>query len=606
MKFKLKNLINGYEDVKEDVGGRVAISKRRFFSRRISGSFAGNSTALAPLDKYNPLRRLWVAIGNTSARSLGSFLISFGALTMLLYLAADFFGMDVARIAPVIAGASLTAVSIPMFFIDGAIGAALGRNAFTSYLFFDFFGMKRLSSDSAQRGIHPLASVIVGTGLALLGYFVSFVHVCAVVLGLFLVYLTFQSPEFPLFSGLIILPVLPIIPYGDTILAVLGAVMLVSFLLKVAEGKRTLVIEQYDIVLLLMVLAVLISGIFLGGVSSFKSSLIIVGASLVYLVSSSACTNRRLAECILQSIMFSSVACAIVAIIGFAQNAVKNGFLSAIIEGCAGTLPSRTVLGAFITVAIFSALYFIKESGKIAKAVYVVVLLLDISTLVLCASVMSLIAFLAGLLSLLAIRTKRASGLLLLLILAAPYSIPFLARVPFLSDAVSLVLSKAPSELISSWASMGSVIREHIFFGVGIGEESFAAAMSEVGAGGAVSASNIFLGMACQAGVLAPALFIVMLAIRLRHRSNYSVYLAESSVGAICDVTAASSVSLLVLGTTEFIFAYPIAFYLYLAVFGLGSAALRISREDFDNRNLYYRYLRRDDSAEIYVDLRRF
>lgn len=606
MKFKLKNLINGYEDVREDVGGRVAVSKQRFYSRRISGSFAGSSTALAPLDKSNPLRRLWVAIAHTSARSLGSLLISFGALTMLLYLAAYFFGIGVARIAPVIAGVSLTAISIPLFFIDGALGVALGKSSFTSYLFFDFFGMKRLSPEPGIKGIHPVFSLSLGTGLALLGYFVSFGYVCASVFGLFLVYFTFQSPEFPLFSGLLILPLFPIVPYGDTILAVLGAVMLVSFLLKVAEGKRTLVVEQYDIVLLLMMLAVLISGIFLGGVSSFKSSLIVVGASLVYFVTSSACANRRLAESVLHSIMFSSVGCGIAAIVGFSKNAAANGFLAALADGDAGTLPSRHILGAFITVAVFSALYFIKESGKITKAVYVAILLLDISVLVLCASVMALIALAIGLLSLLVIRVKRISGLLLLFLLAVPYAGVFLAKIPLASGVLGFVFSIDPEQLISLWASTGSVIREHIFFGVGIGEESFAAAMSEVGAAHASSAANLFLAMACQAGIFVPVLFIIMLAIRLRHRSHYSVYLGESSVGAICDITAASSVSLLVLGTTEFLFAHPIAFYLYLAVFGLGSAALRISREDFDNRNHYYRYLRRDDSAEIYVDLRRF
>ncbi len=606
MKFKLKNLINGYEDVREDVGGRVAVSKQRFYSRRISGSFAGSSTALAPLDKSNPLRRLWVAIAHTSARSFGSLLISFGALTMLLYLAANFFGIGAARIDPVIVGISLTAVSIPMFFIDGALAIALGKSSFTSYLFFDFFGMKRLSPDPGIKGIHPLFSLSLGTGLALLGYFVSFSYVCAAALGLFIVYFTFQSPEFPLFSGLIILPLLPIIPYGNTILATLGAVMLVSFLLKVAEGKRTLVVEQYDIVLLLMMLAVLISGIFLGGVSSFKSSLIIVGASLVYFVTSSACTNRRLAESVLHSITFSSVGCGIAAIVGFSKNAAANGFLAAMREGSAGTLPSRSTLGAFIIVAVFSALYFIKESGRIAKAVYVVILLLDVSVLALCASVMALIALAIGLLSLLVIRVKRVSGLLLLLLLSLPYAMVFLAKIPMANGAFGFIFSIDPEQLISHWANTGLLIREHIFFGVGIGEESFAAAMNEIGAASMPSAANIFLGMACQAGIFVPALFLIMLAIRLRHRSNYSVYLNESSVGAICDITAASSVSLLVLGTTEFIFAYPIAFYLYLAVFGLGSAALRISREDFDNRNHYYRYLRRDDSAEIYVDLRRF
>lgn len=606
MKIKLKKLLNGYEDVSEDMGGVVAVSKEKFFARRISGSFAANASALTPLEKTNILRRLWSAIAHSTARSIASFLASFGAVTMLLQLLVGFLGGRQAELVPVIVGASLALISVPLFFVDGALGAALQKNSFTDRLFFDFFGIKRIYRDVKRRGIPALFSVFSAAALATLGYFVPFLYVLASLVGAGLVYLSFNSPEFPLFSGLLVLPIMPIIPHGDKILAVLGAVMLISFLLKVASGKRALVIEQYDVIIILMMIAVLISGIFLGGESSFLGSLIIVGASLSYFVTSSAVTNRRLADSVLNSLFFSSFACAIVALVQFSKNAVAKGFLSAFVEGSAGTLSSRSELGAFLLVSIFAAFYFIKESRGIVRFSYFLLFLVDLASLVLCATVMSLIALLLGLVTLLFIRIKHFSGFFLLIILALPYALLLLDGISGASRALSLVFDTEPIALKALWESDLQIVLEHPFFGIGIGEESFFAAMSKISETPSYSAGNLFLGMATQAGMLVPILFGLMIAVRLRHRSKYGIYISDSSVGPLSDVTAAISIALLVIGTNDFLFASPMMFYLYMCVFGLGSAALRISREDYDNRTLYYRYLRRDDSAEIYVDLRRF
>ena len=605
MKIKLKNLINGYEDAKEELEGVVTVSKGRFFSRRVSGSFTAGASALRSLDETNLLRRMWRAVAYTSARAFASLFLSFGVLTMFLNLVATLFSSRTPAPVPIIVGVALAALSIPMFFLDGPLIVALQRNRATNYLFFDFFGMKRVVRDDGRRGYSPITLALIGAFFAGAGYLLPFHYVTAIMLGSVLVYLSVESPEFPLFSGIFILPIMPVIPYSEVILAVVGAVMSLSFLLKVAEGKRTLVIEQYDIVLFLMMTVVLISGIFLGGVNSFGASLTVIGASFAYFVTSCAVTNRRLAECVLHSFLFSSLAPAVVAIAQLAHTAADIGFKAAFALGSCGTLGSRSELGAFLALAVFAAIYFIKESHGASRAMYVLLVLLDLAAIALCATGMALIALLAGLFTLLIIRVKHLSAILLLLIILAPYGLVFLVELPWAQGAARFIFARDSSEILSVWENAARLIRENLFFGVGIGGESLRTAMTDIGAPSA-SAGNLLLGMACQAGVLAPLLFVMMIAIRVRHRSKYGVYLAESSVGSLCDVTAAASIAILTLGATDFLFSSSVLFYLYLCVFGLGSAALRISRDDYDNRNNYYRYLRRSHSAEIYVDLRRF
>ncbi len=605
MKTKLKNLISGYEDVTEVAEGIEYVAKRRFLSRRISGSFTANSKWSATASRGGFVKKAASVLSYTSSRAYAALMLTFGVLTMLLNFAFNFFDGSAADIFAIAVGLAFCVLSIPMFIIDGPISLALQNNAVTDYIFFEFFCIKRARRDTEASGIPWLFCALIGALFAGAAFWLSTVYVVAVMCALVLIYLSFASPEFTLFAGLLVLPIMPVIPHKDAILAILATIMVLSFARKVAFGKRAFVVEQYDVILALMLLSVLISGIFLGGLSSFKSSLVTVCAGFGYFVTSSTVTNRRLAECMLNSIAISSVFCSVTAIVEFCVKSSRMGFYAAFSEGVSATLASAEMLAAFLLVSFFAVMFFIRENrGGAARFLYTVILLLNVAALVFCGSVMAYIALAVGFLVIFALKLRKWSGLVILFAIIFPYTLLALRALPQMNGALSVIFGNDIEAQLLLWKNTLRVIGENFIFGVGIGSESFSAAFTELGMEAAGSADNLFLGMAAEAGVISLILFVLLILIRLRHRAVYYKYLADSDVKPLCETTVGAVVALLVFGASEFIFADPVIFYLFFSVFGLGSAVLRISRENYDNKANYYHQSRRMDSAEIYVDLR--
>ena len=62
--------------------------------------------------------------------------------------------------------------------------------------------------------------------------------------------------------------------------------------------------------------------------------------------------------------------------------------------------------------------------------------------------------------------------------------------------------------------------------------------------------------------------------------------------------------ALIFLGSTEYIWADNPSFYLFWCVFGIGSASLRISKRQLDDRVLYYEDTRDVDYSAIDIEIK--
>ncbi len=605
MKFKLKELLDGYED-SELFGIEGPFDREKvFICRRISGSFTARAKRFNSHGIIRAVKTLSEALAYTTSRAYASLLLAFGVLSMLLHFGRGYFGGAGTDIIPIVIGAIFSVAAIPMFMLDGPLGVALQRHTLTDYIFFEFFCLKRTQREKVKAGIPLVLCTFVGIFLSVVGFFLPVKYVAVAILAAIFLYLSFVSPEFPLFAGILVLPLMPAVPYGDTVLALIAAVMLVSFIRKVFYGKRTLMLEQYDGVHLLMLLAIFISGVFLGGFDSFKSALLIVGAGLAYFVIASTVTNQRLAECMINSFILSSVPISIIATVQFIIQSAELGFSEALQAGVGATLPSAQMLCAFLITAICFTLLFIKRNtSRGVAAVYHLILVLDLAALFFTGSLIAVVAILIGLAVLPALRLRRYSGFAILILLAIPYILVAFAGFEFWGGFLSLLYGKDVSVQIELWGSTLELIGKHPIFGVGIGSESFSRAIAELDGTLAASAGNLFLGLASEGGCLAVVFFVSLIVIRLRHRAVYYRYLEDSRVGDICNMDTAVLVALLVLGTTQSLFSEPVTFYLFVCIFGLGSAVLRISRDEHDNRVRYYHDARRVDSAAVDIDLR--
>ena len=202
----------------------------------------------------------------THIKTYGFFFLTFGLLTVLFYFAHDF----VAGYLPIgentislTLGVILSILSVPMLILDGPISLVLQEYPITDAIFFDFLCIKRMPPTEDEPAANPVGAVVLGAILAIIGLFLPTMLVVGVILFLAYFYLSFLSPEFSLFSTILILPYISLDePEGYGILASLVIITAISFSRKLVFGKRVLNLEQYDILIFIMLLAVLISGIF--------------------------------------------------------------------------------------------------------------------------------------------------------------------------------------------------------------------------------------------------------------------------------------------------------------------------------------------------------
>ena len=501
-------------------------------------------------------------------------------------------------------GVAISLLSIPFFISDKPLSIALQNNPITDFVFFEFFCIRRMHKNDSVKGASPIWGIVLGVILALLG---AIVPLWTVVLGLAIVaylFLTFLSPEFSFFSIFIIMPYLSFDTDG-IFLASLVAVTIISYARKVALGKRVYYFEQYDVGLFAMLFCILISGIFLKGVESFVSSVVMILLGMGYVLASSLVTNRRLADCLINAVIISSIPVSVIAISESVYAIVKDGFAS--FSGASATFDKPYTLAIFLIVSLSLSAYFVDVRRKRgAKVLYALTVLINLAALFFTMSSWAFGAMIIGMLAFLVQKMRHGAGLILLVLSILVYGLLF---VP--SEYISMLASEniidslGLSDSMSRWHTSLLMLKDNIFLGVGIGEESFLTEITNYSANYDYhNSGNFLLEIACEAGVISLAAFLLIYVIRVRHRSIYQPYVKNSSVSKISAYTTVITVMLMAYGAFNYIWADMTMYYLFWCVFGLGSASLRVAKSEFDDRVAYFSDGSAEDSSSIDISIR--
>lgn len=605
-KKSLKSLLLGYETPvysRED-GGEINTGIK-FWERSLSGSITSRKKKILTSGIVRFFNAFLRFIAYTSTRGFGALFLSFGLLSITVGLGKAYFGiMDSGFGFSVIAGAVFAIFAIPLLLIDRPFCIALQDLSLTDYIFFEFFSIKRMHRQSNERGVPILAMVIAGLVFAGLGVFFSLDKVLAVILAVVVIYLSFASPEFAFFSIIIVLPLVPLLDRGLLIFGCMIGAAFISFMRKVIFGKRIYSIEQYDIIIAIFLLCVLISGIFMRGLESFESSLLFVLFALGYPLASNLIVNRRLADCALGALLISSVFTTFSTAMGVLSVIKADGIIALRNYSAVSTFGSSGVYAAYLAVVIIASVYFMSVSRhKPVCALYAAAFAVNLVCLVFTGRIDLLIALLLALIGYTIV--KRGGRLAPLAIFTAFLPLLMIALPAEIFDLVvkgtGFAYSKA--ELISLWECSLSMLSDNLLAGVGIGSDSFASEIVNYGHTGTENASNLFIEIGCEAGVIALFFFLLAMVVRVFHRSTYRVYRSGSQVSALSLSAGAMIISLAAFGMTEYIFADHTMYYLFWCIFGIGSAALRISKREHDDRVMYYGDLMSVDSSVIDVKI---
>lgn len=583
--FKLHELLDGYESSR----GEEFVGKR-FFRREITGALTISSRR----KKRSKIRRAISSVIDVfcyaNIKTYGFLFLTFGLLTVICYFAKDFIaaaGIPVTEDISLTAGIIASILSIPMIILDGPICQVLQEYLITDIIFFDFLCIKRMPPKDEPEP-NAVGAVLIGFLLGIIGLFVPTLSIISVLFFILYTYLSIESPEFSLFSTIMILPYLSVDkPEGYGILVTLVIITAISFVRKLIFGKRVLNLEQYDILIGIMLLAMLISGIALSGIASFTWSVKYISLSFVYILAGNIITNRRLADCAVNATIFSTVIPALTSLVNFVRLLISGHMDAGELIGISSVYSTREVAAAHFAVAIAMAVAMsIQTKGNI-RAGYIAIGAFIFLGLVLTFEPFAYMAIALGIAAYLAIRKGRAFVLLLLPLALVPY-LTVLFCPPEMLDAIigRGADELAPGRITELWQATLEIFGNQPFFGIGIGSEAFSKAIAEFGFE-VGNCHNIFLEIATEAGVFALTAFILVIWIRVRHRVTYHKYLIKSDVGVISSSASCAAFVLITIGATVYIWQDFSLYYLFWCVFGIGSATLRIAKQESDDRELY-------------------
>ena len=575
----LREFVEGYEQSDENNGESRG---KKFFCRSFSGTVTPamlHSSKHGILKIFNTVSK---RIQYMSTKALGAAMLAFGIVTVILSFLADY-GSATGEAATIsfIIGVAMSLVAIPLLLSDGTFAYIFQNSKILDKILFDFLCINKVPRNDNVKSVHIALTAVIGALLGLLGYFIPVWWVIFTVLVAVFVYLAFGSPEFSFFSTFFLLPYISHIPYGQFVLVSLVLLSVVSFTRKVLTGKRVYSFEQYDAAVLFIAILILVSGVFAKGNNGVVTACVSASATLGYFISSNVITNRRLADCMLVAITLSSVAPAVISFCEAISVISGDGIGALLSAGVSSVFPDTVAYAVFILVTLACTMALIGQSDGFTKMLYILAILINIGALVACAEPFALLAFVIGLAVYIVLNLRKSwSGSATFMLVTLPY-------------AVLLIITLVNPETLSLGAltklggeSLGAVLY-HIVSGIGTGADSFAAALGDA-AQGYGSPGNIFISIGLSFGIFALAAFIIILVIRVKHRTMYHGYIKHSEISMISPVIAVATVSVIVLGTARGVFDSLSSYYLFWCVFGAGSATLRVAKKEYDEREMYF------------------
>lgn len=560
-----------------------------FFAKEISGISSGREKKHF-LSRFNKLiDSIMKSLAYTSSRAIGFFFLSFGLLSLIMNLSKYYFADNsTVKLTTLIICASFVVVGVPLVFIEKPLCIMLQDFVITDYIFFEFFSIKRMRRDEKIKTIPNLVAIIIGLILAILALLFSVESVLLIFGLVIFATVSFVSPEFPFLFTVLILPYVSVFPTPDFILAVLLAFTLFSFFRKVRLGKRVYVFGISDVLIFVFALVVFVFGIVGKGEATVRENLAYFIFSLAYIPTANMIVNRRLGDCAVDAVLASATPVAIYSLI------VHIMRLMGVADASYDLIGSGESVAALLLVASAFALFCIPHM-KGAKRVVTIVELIFYMASLLTSNLVPVLIILPVFFVTFAIVFKLGSSkvwaLFLFLLPGAVFLLPpsVLASISSFFS-MNVTLPEMRGQLIYSI----ELFIKNAFLGVDYSSDT------------ALLFTNTPIGIGLRFGVFALAIITLILFLRLRQLTLYDGYLrSSSSLLRLSSMTFLAMMSLLMLGWFTDVSKDMSIYALFFLIFGMSTASLRISKNEYEDRLRYFGDNRSVDSSDADITLKR-
>ena len=554
--------------------------------RRIVGELFTHS----PLALF--VSRLADVFRYTETRAYGVLFGTFGIYTIIAYAIRYF--AQWARMgdrATLITGIAVVLFSIPLLFSAKPVYLNMQESRVLSAFFYRLIGLPQYPYVEKKRTtISVTLAFLLGSILGIASFFLHPLYLLGVIVGTAVFLLLLFSPELCLYTALALCPLFFLFEAPSLLLAFIILTGAVSYLFKVMLGKRTFSFEPLDLTVLLLGLLYIASAFFTrGGRASSAEALLYATLLLGYFL---AANLLNTSAAVRRAVIAMTAGGTVVATLGlyqqFAGKAVADWLDNAAYDYIAGRITvafgNPNVLATYLILLFPFVTAGILKQGRAGERV---------SSLFLFALFMGAIvltwsrgAWIGVILSLAVFLFAYNPATVYILVPAAALSFFGLQH---LSSAVSLRLSSLSSLLsdssisyrVSTWRGALAMAGEHLFSGIGVGEEAFSAVYPYYALSGIESAPhahNLLLQYLCEFGLLGPILLLFFVLIFFQCSVSHRGEETNDALRLYSLAASGGVLAVLVFGLSDHVFYNARIFFLFFAVAGIAAAISRVGR----------------------------
>lgn len=534
------------------------------------------------------LRRCIDRLISLSVGTLGIFFLSFGGYSLLIFLLKHFLlkGWE-APLLDMYLAIGISAFSIPLIATKKSLAENLLQSRLTSWLLFSVLGAKPGYFADKQEiqgkfGFAFLAGLVMG----MITFYIPLLYILLAVAALIFVYALLSVPEI---GVLLICAGIPFLPT----MAMLGLILfsIFAFFLKHIRGKRVLKFEMIDLAVAGFALILLFGGFFSTSPSlSIKPALLLAVFLCSYflivnLVRNAAWLNRCLYAFMLSAFAVSAIGIFQYFFVGADTTWQDTEMFSDISGRVVSTFENPNVLAEYLLMVLpllFVLIYRAKRPS--ARILLCIPLFATLGCLIFTWSRGAWLGFLAAMILLCLLSSKKTMVLLLFGVCAIPFA-PFILPESIINRFTSIgnLADTSTAYRVHIWEGVIQMLKDCFIGGIGTGIDVFDTIYPRYALSGIESAPhshNLYLQITVENGIFALLVFVTIIILFAKITGSNLIHSTSSSdkfmvCAGFCGITA-----VLIQGMTDYIWYNYRVFLMFWVVLAVTCAAARIARRD--------------------------
>ncbi len=576
---------------------------REYFSKNVERSFI-----------LKRIRQFSLGLAYVPLKIYGSFLLSFGIYTLLVYFIKTLLPVTgTADVDYLYVGISTCIVALPMYFSSLNLAGAVKNSRMTSSLFVDAFGYREESFEDKvkKRKSRSGTPVLLGLFAGILTFAIHPLTIFALLLAIIVLVLIFVSPEIGVLLCLFSLPFMSFTSNPTLILSIIVLITTISYVVKLVRGKRILKIELLDFVVVFFLLLTVFSGaITVGGKNSYYAA--ITSCCLMFgyfLVVNLIRTEKWLHRCIL-AIVSSGTTVSVIGVLQYLlglspNNWIDMDYFSDIGGRTTSLFENPNYLAAYLAMIFPFAVY---QTFAVKNRKEKALMLISCFMIILCAiftwSRGAWIAMIVTTLIFFLIYSRKTVRLIYLALIAIPF-LPFVLPKNVVTRFMSIGDMADSSTLyrVYTWKGSTGLAKDYFWGGIGYGTEAFSElypAYAYAGMETAVHSHSLYLQILISMGIAGLICFALIVLFYVQKSFEYLHTSASRDGFLISSAALVSVAALLIMGFFDYVWYNYRIFFMFWVVMALGVACIRTGKKEIERSVGYEEYS--DVSASLDIE----